>query len=192
MVNLRGRIASRSYWFIRFLVDVLRVLAKARRWEDFVSGVYSKVLPFIVVIASIGWLITSLFQGIYLRIELVGVREAFQLLTYLIVLVLVSFVTYAFYQIALTMDIRDLLVGIRELLYEGVPKSGNLARGERKEERIETSGAWALMGVVIGGVAGLMFGPVGFIAGGIVGGLVGNQLEYEILRVRKERRRRQG
>ena len=85
---------------------------------------------------------------------MVGVREAFQLLTYLIVLVLVSFVTYAFYQIALTMDIRDLLVSIRELLYEGVPKSGNLARGERKEERIETSGAWALMGVVIGGVGG--------------------------------------
>jgi uncharacterized protein YcfJ len=90
------------------------------------------------------------------------------------------------------MDIRDLLVGIRELLYEGFPKSGNPAGGEKKEERIETSGAWALMGVVIGGVAGLMFGPVGFIVGGIVGGLVGNQLEYEILRVRKERRRRQG
>ncbi|MHC1611547.1 MAG: hypothetical protein ACXQTW_08175 [Candidatus Methanospirareceae archaeon] len=99
-----------------------------RRWEDFISAVYSKILPLI----------------------------------------------------AFSKDIKD-------LLNERLPKKGGNPKEGGKEERIETSGAGALGGMVVGGALGLPFGPFGIVIGGILGALLGNQVEYESKRAERKK-----
>ncbi|MHC1636091.1 MAG: hypothetical protein ACXQTS_05675 [Candidatus Methanospirareceae archaeon] len=158
-----------------------------KRWEDFVITFYSKILPLIAFIVVIVGVVMSSFQDIFLKIE-IGGGEAFRLLTYISLLILVVITLFAIYQIALIKDISESLdklsKDIRELLVKKLPKSGSNPKEIEKEERVETSGAGALGGMVVGGVLGLPFGPVGIIIGGIIGALLGNQIEYEIRRAR--------
>lgn len=42
---------------------------KMTRWEDFISSVYSKILPLVTFIVVIIGVIGGIFQGVFLRIE---------------------------------------------------------------------------------------------------------------------------
>ncbi|MDI6886511.1 MAG: hypothetical protein QMD22_09295 [archaeon] len=68
------------------------------------------------------------------------------------------------------------------------PHRSNPKEG-REEERIETSGAGALGGMVVGGALGLPFGPAGLVIGGVLGALLGNQVEYESKKAERERKK---
>ena len=125
------------------------------------------------------------------------------MVTYISLIILVVVILFAFYQIVLSKDIKELLDDINKLLSERLPikplqglrgcgaepHRSNPKEMERREERIETSGAGALGGMVLGGVLGLPFGPAGIIIGGIIGALLGNQIEYESERVKRKRKK---
>jgi len=121
------------------------------RWEDFISSIYTKILPLAVTIIAIVMGATEVSRRILQEIELEGLAEAFKFMMYPIFLILVVLVIFAIYQIALSKDIKD-------ILDERLPVSRN---NPDKEHRIETSGAGALGGKVIGGTLGLLGGPVG-------------------------------
>jgi hypothetical protein len=180
-----------------------------RRWEDFISAVYSKILPLIAFIVVIVGVIGGLFQSAFLRIEVAGIGEALQLIAYISLFTLVVVALFAFYQVALSKDIKELLnerlpikplQGLRvnpSRVFGGTggardgaePHRSNPKEEEKKEERIETSGAGALGGMVVGGALGLPFGPAGVVIGGILGALLGNQVEYESKRAERERKK---
>jgi hypothetical protein len=91
---------------------------------------------------------------------------------------LVVITLFAFYQIALSKDIKDLLA-------ERLLKSeSNLNKKERRG-KVRNKWARALGGMVIEGTVGLMFRPVGVIIEGVVGAVVGNQIEYESIKAEK-------
>ncbi len=167
-----------------------------RRWEDFISAVYSKILPLIAFIVVVVGVIGGLFQSVFLSIEVAGIGEALQLIAYISLFTLVVVALFAFYQVALSKDIKELLnerlpikplQGLRGCGAE--PHRSNPKEEEKKEERIETSGAGALGGMVVGGALGLPFGPAGVVIGGILGALLGNQVEYESKRAERERKK---
>ena len=151
------------------------------RWEDFVSAIWSRILPLIAFIVVIMGFLERVVHPILLKIEMTGVREALTLIIDTIALVLIAITLFAFYQIALTKDIKDLLE--ERLLF--------IKSNPSRKEKIETSGAGSLAGMVIGGIIGLAFGAVGVIIGGILGALIGNQAEYESLRAERERKRKE-
>jgi hypothetical protein len=152
------------------------------RREDFILTIYTKILPLAITLVSAMVLLSILFQSIFSKIEMAGMREAFGLMASLIMLTLVAFVLFAGYQIALSKDIKD-------LLEERLPLRADPDEKE-KEERIETSGGGALVGMIVGGLLGLSFGPAGVIVGGILGALVGNQIEYESIRMERKKRKK--
>lgn len=45
--------------------------------------------------------------------------------------------------------------------------------------------------MIAGGTVGLLFGPIGVLAGGILGAIFGNQAEYESIKSERERKRKQ-
>ncbi|KPV64162.1 MAG: hypothetical protein AOA65_1047 [Candidatus Bathyarchaeota archaeon BA1] len=153
------------------------------RWEDFVSTVYSRILPLIAFVVVIMGVVGALIQPALLKIEIAGMREALQLMMYVGALTLIVVVLFATYQIALSKDLKD-------ILEEGLPLPKSNPSKEKREEKIETSGAGALAGMVLGGTLGLIFGSAGVIIGGILGALAGNQIEYENIRAERERRKK--
>lgn len=153
------------------------------RWEDFVSSVYSRIFPLIAFVVVIMGIAEWLLQPIFLKIEMAGMREAFRSIMYVAALTLIVIVLFAFYQIAISKDIKD-------ILEERLPTLKSNPSKKKKEEKIETSGAGALAGMVLLGTVGLIFGPAGVIAGGILGALIGNQIEYESIRAEKKRKKK--
>ncbi|MDI6811005.1 MAG: hypothetical protein QMD80_04930 [archaeon] len=176
-----------------------------RRWEDFISAAYSKILPLIAFFVVIVGVIGGFFKSVFLRIEVAGVGEALQLIAYISLFTLVVVALFAFYQVALSRDIKDLLnerlpikpsQGLRVSPSGACGDTGRAREGaeshrsnqkEEEEERIETSGAGALGGMVVGGVLGLPFGPAGLVIGGVLGALLGNQVEYESKRAERKK-----
>lgn len=51
---------------------------------------------------------------------------------------------------------------------------------------VEPTGKGALAGIVIGGVLGLSFGTPGIFVGGFLGGILGNEIEYQIIKQRRQ------
>ncbi len=153
------------------------------KWEEFVKAVYLKILPLVVsLVIIIGYLSNFLLKDVIPLIAEEGMRRALYLITHLLLLVIIGMYMFAIYQLGLTKDIRD-------ILYERLPTK---CSQEEKREEIKTSGGWAIAGMIIGGVLGIPFGPIGIVIGGVLGALVGNQLEYEAvcLRRKKEREKR--
>ena len=46
------------------------------------------------------------------------------------------------------------------------------------KEEVKTTGVGAFAGMIVGGMLGLPFGPLGVILGGLLGAVIGDQLEY--------------
>jgi len=153
------------------------------RWEDFVSSIYTRIFPLIAFVVVIMGIMGGLLQPVLLKIEITGMQEAFGLMMYVAALTLIIVVLFAFYQIAIIKDIKD-------ILKERLPVLKSNPGEEKKEEKTETSGVGALTGMVIGGIIGLIFGPAGVIVGGIITAILGNQAEYESIRAEKERMRK--
>ncbi|MHC1610839.1 MAG: hypothetical protein ACXQTW_04460 [Candidatus Methanospirareceae archaeon] len=93
---------------------------------------------------------------------------------------------------AIGRDVSDLVSKVEEgfnklvrVLREQQTKDPN--NPSRNPEKIRTTGAGALAGMIAGGAIGLLGGPAGAVLGGIIGALVGREVEYE---QEKERRKK--
>ena len=139
------------------------------RWEDFVSSVRSQILILIILVLTVT-------GSMKLFIDFTGLSMAYM---YVAILTLIVVVLFASYQIKISKEIRDLL---RE---RSAP-----SRSGPSEEKVETSGVGALVGMVLGYVIGLFFCEpewVSAIIGGILCALLGNQIEYESIRKKRKR-----
>ena len=159
------------------------------RWEDFVSSAYLRVLLLIAFVAVVMGVVERVLQPVLLEVEMAGVREAFRVMVHVAAFTLTVLILFAFYQIAISKDIKDVITEVRDILEERLPKPKGSSSREGREERMETSGAGALAGMTLLGIVGLTLGLVGMIVGGILGGLIGNQIEYEIIRAKKRKKR---
>jgi len=65
--------------------------------------------------------------------------------------------------------------------------SESTENAEAEEEEINTSGAGAFLGLLIGGMLGLSAGGIGVLIGGIIGGIIGDTIEYESLKEKKKK-----
>lgn len=159
-----------------------------RRWEDFVKALFTKILPVIGFLLFVAGSLNFLFFEKSISELESGLGEAMRNLSLMLTILLVAFVAFACYNLAISKDIRDIL---DERLPKKIGNPGNPTNkeGEEKEEEIRTSGAGALVGMVGGALIGLPFGPAGVVIGGLLGAIIGNQIEYEQEREKREKRR---
>jgi len=112
-----------------------------------------------------------------------------------VILLLVGFIT-----IALSVSVFPYLSSIDETLRsieKTLKKESNLGasdppneKKEEKKEEIRTTGGGALVGMTIGGLIGLLGGPVGVVIVGLIGAAIGNQAEYESIKAEKEKKKK--
>ena len=56
-----------------------------------------------------------------------------------------------------------------------------------KKEEVKTTGGGALIGMILGGSIGILFGPGGVILGGLIGAILGDEYEKKQLQEEKQK-----
>ena len=131
------------------------------------------------------------FAGIILGLYLGGVPLD-------VILGTATFLLVIFIALALALSIAPILSSVDRRLENVVerledmlsvlrrhPRSGRLARSKEERREVRTSGGGALAGMAIGGLIGLVGGPIGVIMGGLLGAVIGDQAEREQIKARK-------
>jgi len=143
-------------------------------------------LRYVSILSFIG-IITGLYFFYQLPLEVI---------ISIVTLFLIIFVTMALAaNISPTLtSMEKALKSIERTLEKANPKQnpsnphGNPSE-DKKEEEIRTTGSGALAGMVVGGLLGLVAGPVGVVVAGLIGAIAGDQLEHEGIRAEKEEQR---
>ena len=149
-----------------------------RRWGDLVEALWRLIIPLtLTLILGITQLISPLLNSLYLSMIPEPLRSGFSLILNLLLILLVAFLVVGTLQLSWTRDIRDIL---DERLPSGGGSMNNPGSSKRrKKKKVETSGSGAIMGLIIGALIGLPYGPIYTFILGLVGAFIGDLLEYE-------------
>jgi len=146
------------------------------------------------IVAAFSLMVTTYGVGAYLDLPL-DVRGIMVSAVGLAVLIVISSYTITSaierYSGGIVSEIRALRRSLGS--NAGASKSTNPDppnSGEEEEKEVKTTGVGAFAGMIVGGMLGLPFGPLGVILGGLLGAVMGDQLEYVQLKEKAKEKKK--